>query len=68
MIGQDPNIEPELPFDEVVTCKDASDKAGLVMKQAKVGPVLVYGGEVIYQALQATGCDPLVVDDETDPT
>lgn len=47
MIGQDPDKEPELPFDETITCKDASEKAAFIMKQAKVGPVLVYGKELL---------------------
>lgn len=68
MIGQDPNKEPELLFDELATCKDVSEKAALITRQAKVGPVLVYGKPLIFNALKDIGCDPSVVDDETDPT
>ena len=58
---------PELSFDELISCKDASEKAALIMRQAKVGPVLVYSNKLLCTTLQDIGCDPLVVDDETDP-
>lgn len=48
MIGQDPNKEPELPFDEIITCKEFADKAAIIVKQAKVGPVLVYCKLALY--------------------
>lgn len=37
------------------------------MKQAAVGPVLVYCKENLTEALKVLGCDPLLVTDDIDP-
>lgn len=37
------------------------------MKQATIGPVLVYCMENLTEALKVLDCDPLLVTDDTDP-
>lgn len=56
-----------MTFDEVVACGSLSAKAEFILKQAKIGPVLVYCKENLTGALKAVECDLLLVTDDTDP-
>ena len=56
-----------MAFDEVVTCASVSAKASFIVKQAAIGPVLVYCKQALAAELVGTGCDPLLVTEDTDP-
>jgi hypothetical protein len=64
-LGQDNTKQPDLTFDEIVSCDSVSAKANFILKQAKLGPTLVFCKEPLAEALAATGCELLFVTEET---
>lgn len=66
MIDQQDQKEPNLAFDEIVSCNSISAKAELILKQAETGPVLVYCNKDLTDALKALDCSTLIVTDDSE--
>ena len=60
--------QPELAFDEVIACESVANKAEFIVKQAAVGPTLVFGKEALAEAIVAAGLIPVVVTEDVDPS